>query len=593
MVRIGFLEGVILNRGKHMLDQYMKRSVVFCLFLVVVSLAGASDGLSLSPDALADRAAADVASPVRVGGVNGQPFWNRRSLHFMHPPAFAFLSVSNAVTYRFTVFDDKLNRHVFTNQNATADLSPVWKALQPGFVCVQVDALDNAGKIAGTCGTRRFWKLAPYEPGAYPPKPYSYMECVKRYYPTLFAHTNTQHFLAHGRPDGYSDLQNIYPAKMNSSLVLGMLRYAKLEPANREAALDVARKAADYTLSISQDGQAPLAHFPPTYWKMKGQKSDFASQRYAGQNMLVYPAHMGCAYLALYSEIGDEKYLTAALGIAATFEKLQLPDGTWYLKLWEKDAGPVIDKVSHQAVKMTPTPVCVFLEDLARVTGNERWRAIADKAFKYIQEGPLRTYDFGPQFEDTRPSVNYRDLTSCVPMEIALYMMKRFPNDSQRMAQVRELLRWVEDQFVCWRKPCRADNHGILSEACHGFNPVWCSIEDACGAPGTRFFGNWVDVPGVMEKYRWSIMVNGVVGLAMRAYLEYYRISHDELALAKAKTLGDSIVRVQAMGPDGEIATHWDVRDVAKGVGCLQNWTNCGVSAVLHLEELAREVELE
>jgi hypothetical protein len=94
-----------------------------------------------------------------------------------------------------------------------------------------------------------------------------------------------------------------------------------------------------------------------------------------------------------------------------------------------------------------------------------------------------------------------------------------------------------------------------------------------------------------MEKYRWSININSVVAMALRMYLELYRVTGDELALAKAKTLGDSIVRVQAMGPDGEIATHWDLRDVKKGVSCLQNWTNCGVISVVHLEELAKEVE--
>ena len=541
---------------------------------------------------LAALVAADVSRPVRLGGVDGQAYWNRRSIHFMHPPAFDFKKVEGADRYRFTVIDDSLEEHSFTSGSPTADLSPVWMVIPPGFTRLTVEAFDPDGKTLGQCGFRRFWKLAPYEPGAYPDKPYSYTECIKKFYPVLFFHTNTQHFLKHGCPDGYSDLQNIYPAKMNASLIRGMLRYSRMSPENRDAALAVARNAADYTLSISQGKDAPLAHFPPTYWKMENQKSDFASVRYAGQNMTVYPAVMADAYLDLYAAVGDGKYLDAAIAIANTYKRLQLPDGTWYIKYREKDASPVVEGGGKDPVKLTPTVVCMFLENLSRVTGDARWRAVADRAFAYIEAGPLKTWDFGPQFEDTRPSVNYRDLTSCVPMEIALYLLKRFPGDPERMAQVRELARWIEDQFMCWRKPCRANGHGMLSEPWHNFHPVWSPV---CSMNGNAFrlFDNWVDVPGVMEKYRWSIMLNVLNAMAMHMYLEMYRIEKDELCLAKAKTLADSIVRVQAMGPDGEIATHWDMGDVAKGVRCLQNWTNCGVWTVLRLEELAMELEKE
>ena len=103
-------------------------------------------------------------------------------------------------------------------------------------------------------------------------------------------------------------------------------------------------------------------------------------------------------------------------------------------------------------------------------------------------------------------------------------------------------------------------------------------------------FDNWIDVPGVREKYRWQVMINSIVASAACAYLELYRLEGDVLSLAKAKTLGDSIVKVQAMGPDGEIATHWVISDLT-GVGCINNWTNCGVGSAIGLQELASVVE--
>ena len=86
-------------------------------------------------------------------------------------------------------------------------------------------------------------------------------------------------------------------------------------------------------------------------------------------------------------------------------------------------------------------------------------------------------------------------------------------------------------------------------------------------------------------------MINSVTASMMGAYLDLYRLEGDELSLAKAKTLGDSIVKVQAMGPDGEIATHWVMRDVLKGVHCTENWTNCGVGTVAALQNLIQVLE--
>ena len=570
----------------------------FCAVLTCLIWCNECAAKELSTNELAALVAADLSHSVRPGGgADDKVFWNKNSLNFMYPPAFDFAFVEGAKTYRFTVTDGNLDEHVFTAAQPSSDLSPVWSAVPVGYVRVRVEGLDSGERVIGLAGKRRFWKSAPYEPGAYQDKPYSYTKCIKRYYMTLFSHTNTQHFLKFGRPDGYTDLLNIYPAKMNSALIRGMIRFAKIDPSHRDDAMKVARNAADYTLSISQPADAPLAYFPPTYFKMEGQKSNFASVKYAGQNMLTYPASMAMAYLDLYAAVGDRKYLDAAVNIAKTYEKLQLENGTWYIKMWEKDGRPVIEGDGNNPVKLIPTGICRFMERLSREAKDNQWRNIADKAFGYIEAGPLKTYDFAPQFEDTIPSAHHRDLTSAMPLEIARYLLKRFPDNPARRAEARELIRWVEDQFVCWRKPCRADGRGIISEPWHGFNPVWspvCPMDDMSYKHYRNWedsFDEWIDVPGVREKYRWQVMINSLVASTACAYLELYRIDGDKLSLAKAKTLGDSIVKVQAMGPDGEIATQWVMRDVLKGVHCTENWTNCGVGAAIGLEELAQKFE--
>ena len=530
--------------------------------------------------------AADLENPVRPGGVDGRPFWNvnGRGMRYIYPPAFDFAPVPGAAKYRFTVLDDVLNEHVFDADSQMADLSPVWRDVPVGFVRVQVDGLTADGRVLGTGGVRRFWRCAPYEPGTYKGRPWSYMECVRRYYPVLFNHQNTQHFLKHGTPDGKTDLLNIYPSKMNAALIRGMLRYSRMSKEHGVDALKIAKRVADFMISISQPADTPLAHFPPTYRAMAGQKTNFANQRYMGQNMLVYPAVVGLAYLELHAACGEPRYLDAALGIARTYKRLQLPEGTWYLKMWERDGSPVVGDAGKRPVRLTPIRVCNYMEKLSAATDDAQWREVADRAFAYIEKGPLMTWDWSAQFEDTPPSEGYRNPASSDAMSVALYLLRRYPQDAARRGQARELMRWVEDQFVYWRKPCRADGRSVLCGPDRGFNP-W----ERPGSQG-RDFAEWVNEPGVAEKYTWSVMENSLTASMMHLYAEFYKLEGDELCLAKARTLGDSIVRVQQIGGDGEIASEWFASYLI-GSRCPHIWLNCSISAVTHLEDVAAIIE--
>ena len=528
--------------------------------------------------------AADLERPVRPGGVDGRPFWNvnGRGMRYIYPPAFDFAAVQGAAKYRFTVIDDVLNEHVFESAHPFADLSPVWKEIPVGYVRVQVDARTADGRVLGGGGVRRFWRAAPYEPGAYAGRPWSYSECVRRYYPVLFNHGNSQHFLKHGTPDGVTDLFNIYPSKMNSALVRGMVRYSRMGGKHAGDALKIAKAAADFMISISQPADAPLANFPPTYSAMEGQKTNFANRRFAGQVMLVYPAVMGIAYLELHEACGDARYLDAAIGIARTYERLQLPEGTWYVKMHEIDGSPVVGEPDARPILLIPTRVCDFMDRLATATGDARWREVERRAFAYVENGPLRTWDWSAQFEDTPPTEGHRNPSSVEAMGVARYILRRFPQDAARRGQARELMRWVEDQFVFWRKPCRADGRSVLTGPERGFRP-WVRPDDPEGRP----FSEWIDVPGVTEKYTWSVMENSLAASMMSLYLDFYRLEKDELCLAKAKTLGDSIVRVQQMGGDGEIASEW-FASYAVGARCPHIWMNCSVSTAICMEDAAK-----
>ena len=161
---------------------------------------------------------------------------------------------------------------------------------------------------------------------------------------------------------------------------------------------------------------------------------------------------------------------------------------------------------------------------LAKVTDDARWRGIADRAFSYIETGPLKTYDWAAQFEDTNQTRDYVGQCSVPAFQTALLLLERFPGDAARVAQARELADWVEDQFVFWRHPCRSDGRGILSEPSEVFSPHWGD-----GSNPKHDFSNWIEVPSVTEKYHYNQPESGLAGSMARLYLKLYRVTREHL----------------------------------------------------------------
>ena len=127
------------------------------------------------------------------------------------------------------------------------------------------------------------------------------------------------------------------------SIIKAMVYYAKLEPSNAENALKLACRASDYLLSISFEGDHPLAGLPPTY-SFKGLNAESvnkvapAAEGCLGTTMMIYPVAAGIGYLTLAEATGDDKYFNAALRIAEYYKANVLPCGSWYL-LYDCETG--------------------------------------------------------------------------------------------------------------------------------------------------------------------------------------------------------------------------------------------------------------
>ena len=536
------------------------KKIQITLMLAVVCLSGCclvADGRN----GLAELARTEDAHVIWHGD-DGKVFWNAHAERFIYPPAFAFTNRADAAKYRFTVTDDRLVDHCFEAKEATAPLSPVWRDVpSDGFVRATCRAFSADGRDLGVVGERRFWKAAGFEPGTYPPAKRSYAEAAAMAFEqTLSSNVFMRRLAETGKPDR-TFYFSCYPSKMHSAEIRAMLRYEKLRPDRKADAMKLARAAADYLLSAMQPADAPLAYFTPTY--EKGEKHADAVNSYFGQNMLVYPAEAGSAFVELAVASGEKKYLDAAEKIASTYAKLQGEDGTWYLKMWEKDGKPVNEN------RLTPMSVIVFMESLHNATGKAAYREIADRAFVFIEQRLLKDWNWEGQFEDVEPSARYHNLTKHTACSTAMYLLKRYPGDRGRIAQARELLRFAEDQFVMWTRPSRGDGRGWRTQK--GPNPH--NLQ-------TDYLG-WRCLPGVTEQYDWYVPIDASAAKLIRTYLALYAAEKSPLDLAKARTLGDSITRAQR--DDGSIPTHWTEWSMTHDT----DWLNCHLEAAQALEMLA------
>lgn len=352
---------------------------------------------------------------------------------------------------------------------------------------------------------------------------------------------------------------NAYVSKTHAAHILQMLEYARVFPEKREEALRFARASADYLLTQLEPADAPLAYWPPTYGRQPldpsvgkgGEKREAmvgnepeGAVKYRGEVMLLYPADVGSAFVSYYAETKDARFLTAAIGIAETYLKTRRADGSWPLKMKLTTGEPIGENT------LVPTRPLAFFNALYRQTEDVKWRAASDVCFTWLEEHPLTDWNWDGQFEDVKPCKPYANPTKHNAVETMFEILLRYPNDPERLAQCRKILKFCEDRFVCWEKP---KDH-----------PLW-------------------DAPSVLEQYSCFVPIDASAAKMIRAYLALWRVTKDPEFLAKARTLGDTLTRVQE--ESGRIPTFWTHDWLG---GPTYDWLNCmgaGAMALCELDE--------
>ena len=493
--------------------------------------------------------------------------WNAQALKFSRPPAFAFpplLKFMNGA-YRFTVTAGTETR-VLTNTSSVVSLAPVWDDLPDGWMTMTCEGVDETGRIpTEPLGSRTFWKAPRFRPGKYPPPRRSFREAAKLAFDWTFAHPYVKGLERDGVPSVSYEL-SVYPAKMLSSVISAAVTAGRL---------DLARRAADYLLSISQPKDAPLACFPPTYYFPEGYKGGgaVAGGKAGRENMSVYPLGAIKAYAALYAATKDGKYRAAATDLADSFLARRAKDGSWALLYDEKTGQPIGTN------KLVPVRVEDAFASLADTTGERRYRQVADEVWNVLEATRLAEWDWEGQFEDQNCSRKYENLTHVDISSgegLLASLLRRYPADPSKGAdRARELLRFVEDQFVFW--DC-------------AFQPLpeklprqwkWAASAMAWQAPNER---DWI-FPCAVEQYYYYVPVDASVAAIIQSFLRMYKASGNSLDLEKAKALGATMTRRQES--DGFIATAWNYTAEMRSTERENVWINCILQSAAALDELA------
>jgi len=510
--------------------------------------------------AAAPMPAEDLSKPIRPGEPGQAPFWNRHARRFIWAPAFEFEEVPVAKEYRFTVTSDSSGEvHTFVADRPWRPLSPVWLRLPLGKAVAKVEATGADGPVQ--VGERTFVK-SPSFAGVTRPPAYPFLESGLRGLRDLLRQRKVTSWLEDNRPD-VDYPKWIYPGMMAAATVQGMVTLARHTADEKEQASArlVARRAADFLMTLREPEGAPLAGWPRTYWD--GAQADI-QPGFPDQIMSTGPAEAARAYLDLYDLTQERAYLDFATGVADTLVRLQLAEGTWHLWLARATGR------AKEPALVVPLAALRLFNRLIDQYGLAGYTTARDRAMHYCMDGPLRAMQWDAQFEDTRPKDANRNQSHREPALFAALLFER--RQAGDLAQAEELMRFVEDSFVVWH-PADA----VTKEPLFKTGSRWNGLDPDFGL-------DWF-LPAAVEQYAFFTPINASSADLIEAWMAGYKASGRRDYLAKAVALATTLTIAQRYFGGGEIPTH--LRRVQPEL----NWLNCSVEVACTLIRHAAELQ--
>jgi hypothetical protein len=515
----------------------------YALVLILLPVSIIVSGQNTSADnEYCKQSRAESLVPIRPGIPGKQPFWNGYARVFKYAPSFNNVPntwiVRNPKKYLYSAFSfTDRQYYTFTAASPFESLTPIWDKIPNGEVYLKVEGIDSIRSFLS--GSHLFYKAALFCP-PYPEAKYSYKDALMKGLQFLYNQKHVKQWIVTGKPDHKDYQLYCYPAKIVGRIVQSMLMYNKYFPEN-DTSLLIARKAADYLISTSEKAGSALEYFPQVY-----EGTAASAGRFGNEMIMMEPLRTGMTYLELYEKTRDKKYFDAALNIANTYIKNQLPSGTWYIRINKQTGKPASD------VLCIPIMIVNFLSELENKYNQKQFQDPIESALKWIWENPMKTYDWTGQFEDVAAVGPYQNLTKFEASWFAQYLLDNKDKDSSYKKLAIELIAFCEDQFVFWERPKIYDNWGTTSNEWHS--------------------------PSVVEQYKCYVPINSSCDQMILTYIKAYEKTGELIYREKAKTLANSVVNYQM--DDGMIRTFMFP-------GISEFWLNCMTYSLVMLEKMS------
>ncbi len=393
-----------------------------------------------------DNLSLETLIPIRPGEPGKSPFWNMNAQRFIYAPAFNMPEVNGASKYLFTVKSGGNKSQQFTAAKPWAVLSPVWNDVPQGYTTLTVEGTDASGKVVGKSGERSFYR-SPSFSGDAGKSTLTYAEAGRIGIKAIYEAPHVQYWLTNKKPDP-TYAYYCYPNKVIGGLMRAMAEYSKVadNKTDRDKALQIARITADYLLSKRLPSNYRYSSIPPTYMSDDLNKPVENALDPLAKNWFMVPsaADPALGFLDLYDVTKDTKYFDAAKAIAKTLLNTQDSDGTWPYMANKITGEPAV------AQRLIPTWLIFFFDRLEKQYKIKDYHDTRNRAFQWIVNNTLKTFQWDGQFEDIKPRVPYMNLAREQACDIAMLLLSDAKNSKANIAQAEELLRFAEDQFVVW-----------------------------------------------------------------------------------------------------------------------------------------------
>ena len=494
----------------------------------------------------------EYLQPVHPGLSGEQPFWNGYSFKFIYAPAFDFKDVEGAASYSYTASAGGRD-FSFRAEGPREALSEIWDELPVGEVTLCVQGLNAAGEPVGEPQRRSFAKdhpfCGPYEDGGN-----DYLQAAIRDAEYVHLSAIGQGWTKGAEPDMEYGL-NCYPSKIWSGTIRTELFLAEHRPQYRQQAMQIARNAADALIAFSQKDGDELPGFPPTYFCPEGVELIWYLKRVIDRNrpytMFADAVMAADALLDIYDATKEKKYFEHACKIAETYRKLQAEDGSWPVKVSWSTGEPVTPG------RCMPTTILQLAARLKGQYGVKGFDRMISKTEEWLWTNTISSFNFNGQFEDVTVAdkAAYQNLTNCIAVDCVDYLLSKEHPSKKEIAACCEIVRFAEDQFTRWQSELKDDSHPEIEP---------------------------LTTPFVYEQYSFQCPIDSSTACVAMAWMHIYRLTGDLLALAKAKALLDTLVKVQ----DPETGCIPTSLYMTWAHDCTEDWSNCAFNSIRALVQL-------